>query len=54
MILGDASKAKSKLGWSPKITIEELVIDMINHDRELARKDALLIKEGFKLSLPNE
>ena len=53
-LLGDASKAKLKLGWSPKITIEELVRDMINHDKELARKDALLIKEGFNFSLPNE
>ena len=53
-LVGDASKAKLKLGWSPKITIEELVRDMINHDKELARKDALLIKEGFNFSLPNE
>ena len=53
-LLGDASKAKKNLGWAPKISIEELVKDMINHDKELARKDALLIKEGFNLSLPNE
>ena len=53
-LLGDASKAKTNLGWAPKISIEELVKDMINHDKELARKDALLIKEGFNLSLPNE
>ena len=53
-LLGDASKAKANLGWAPKISIEELVKDMINHDKELARKDALLIKEGFNLSLPNE
>ena len=33
---------------------EPKVKDMINHDKELARKDALLIKEGFNLSLPNE
>ena len=32
----------------------EILVEGINHDKELARKDALLIKEGFKLSLPNE
>ena len=51
---GDASKARKKLGWSPKITLEELVADMINSDMEIARKEALLIKKGFKFTIPKE
>ena len=51
---GDASKARKKLGWYPKITLEELVADMINSDMEIARKEALLIKKGFKFTIPKE
>jgi len=37
-LLGDATKAKNKLGWIPKITFEELVQEMINEDFKLAKK----------------
>ncbi len=47
-LLGDPSKAKEKLGWSPKITFEEMVQEMMQNDLELARRDALVEKEGFK------
>ena len=53
-LLGDASKANKKLGWLPKITLEELVSDMIKNDIEIAKKEALLIKKGFKFSIPKE
>ena len=36
-LLGDASKAKSKLNWSAKISFEELVKEMINEDLKLAK-----------------
>ena len=36
-LLGDASKAKKKLGWEPKISFRELVADMVQHDLELAK-----------------
>ena len=36
-LLGDASKAKNKLGWTPKITFEQLVKEMIEEDLKLAR-----------------
>jgi len=32
LLVGDASKAKRKLGWEPKVSFEELVLKMVNHD----------------------
>ena len=40
-LLGDASKAKRKLKWSPKISFEQLVKEMIDHDLELAKNNDL-------------
>ena len=45
--IGDASKAKNKLGWEPKITIEELIEEMMDKDAEIARRESLLIKNGL-------
>ena len=47
-LLGDSTKAKEKLGWVPKISLEELVGEMIEKDQEEARKDLYLNQEGFK------
>ena len=47
-LLGDSTKAKEKLGWEPKITLEELVGEMIEKDTEEARKDLCLKEEGFE------
>ncbi len=41
-LLGDASKAKEKLGWSPSTTLEELVSEMVEHDLKEAKKEKLL------------
>jgi len=38
-LLGDASKAKKKLNWSPKITFEQLVKEMVDSDLKLAKND---------------
>jgi GDPmannose 4,6-dehydratase len=46
-LLGDSSKAKNKLGWTPKISFQELVKEMSDSDLEEAKKDYLLKKEGF-------
>jgi len=48
-LLGDPAKAREKLGWSTKVTFEELVKQMVESDLELARRDALISKEGFKV-----
>ena len=53
-LLGDSSKAKIKLGWQPKISLEELVSDMIQADIEEAKKESVLKKEGFKIFNYNE
>lgn len=47
-LLGDSSKAREKLGWTPQITFEEMVQEMMQHDLELAERDALVEKEGYK------
>ena len=41
-LLGNSNKAKSILGWEPKITLEEMIKEMIVNDRELARKESLI------------
>ena len=53
-LVGNASKAKKVLGWEPKIRLEELVSDMIKNDKEIAKKEALLIRKGFQFSIPKE
>ncbi len=46
-LLGDASNAKTKLGWEPKITFDELVKEMVEADMHDAQRDALVEKQGF-------
>ena len=48
-LLGDPSKAHQKLGWKPSTTLEELVAEMVEFDREEARKEAILRLKGFKV-----
>ena len=53
-LVGDASKANKKLNWKPKISLEELVAEMIKHDKDLAVKDNLLKNKGYDLTFPRE
>ena len=46
-LLGDSSKAKEKLGWSPKITFLELVKEMVGFDLKEAERDHLCQTKGF-------
>ena len=46
-LLGDSSKAKVKLGWTPKITFKELVSEMAAADLEIAMRDQLVREEGY-------
>ena len=48
-LLGDASKAKEKLGWVPKIKFAQLVEEMITEDLKLASRDSLVEKVGYKV-----
>ena len=47
-LLGDATKARTKLGWEPQIGFEDLVKEMIAEDLAIARRDAVIAREGFK------
>jgi GDPmannose 4,6-dehydratase len=48
-LLGDPTKAREKLGWTPTTTLEELVAEMVAADREEARKEAILRLKGFNV-----
>lgn len=47
-LLGDPSKAKEKLGWTPKTSFNELVTEMIREDLKDAERDDLCNREGYK------
>lgn len=47
-LLGDPAKAKRQLGWEPKITLDELVNEMVDSDLEIAKRDALVESHGFQ------
>jgi GDPmannose 4,6-dehydratase len=53
-LVGDASKARSQLGWSPKTTFRELVTEMCAEDRAQAERDALAKKGGYRQFSYNE
>ncbi|MDA9490364.1 GDPmannose 4,6-dehydratase [Bradyrhizobium sp. USDA 3311] len=46
-LLGDASKARTKLGWQPKISFKELVKEMMGEDLKAAQRDELIKRHGF-------
>jgi GDPmannose 4,6-dehydratase len=48
-LVGDASKVREKLGWAPEISFEALVREMVESDLALAKRDALVAKEGYKV-----
>ena len=48
ILLGDATKARVKLGWSPKITFGELVAEMVREDLKSAECDELIKRHGYK------
>jgi GDPmannose 4,6-dehydratase len=47
-LLGDPSNAKKKLGWTPRITFEELVAEMVRKDLKSAERDELIKRHGYK------
>jgi GDPmannose 4,6-dehydratase len=46
-LLGDPTKARVKLGWTPKTTFHELVSEMVREDLKSAQRDELVKKHGF-------
>ncbi len=47
-LLGDATKARAKLGWKPELSFQTLVKEMVAEDLQLARRDATIAREGFR------
>ncbi len=54
LLLGDPTKAKTKLGWTPKVTFEALVDMMVDADLEAASREKTLMDAGHEVSIPSE
>jgi GDPmannose 4,6-dehydratase len=48
-LIGDASKARAKLGWKPKVTFREMVAEMVAEDMKLAERDVLILNSGYRV-----
>jgi GDPmannose 4,6-dehydratase len=53
-LLGDPSKARQKLGWEAQTSFEDLVSEMVESDLVLAKRDALMSREGYKIYAHHE
>ena len=54
LLIGDATKARKKLGWKPTLDLQQMIEEMIASDLEEARKDQYLQSGGFKTNGVNE
>jgi GDPmannose 4,6-dehydratase len=50
ILVGDASKAREKLGWKPEVTLEELVRMMVKADLKEAEHEQMCLREGFSVN----
>jgi GDPmannose 4,6-dehydratase len=48
-LLGDATKARERLGWEPEVSFEDLVSEMVREDLKLAERDSLCKREGYRV-----
>ena len=53
-LLGDAARAKADLGWEPEIAFDDMVHEMVTHDLDQARRQALLKQHGFAVAVSQE
>jgi GDPmannose 4,6-dehydratase len=53
-LLGDPSKAKAKLGWTPEITVQQMCAEMVSVDLKAAKRYALLQRYGYQLNISIE
>ena len=47
-LLGDAGKARKKLGWEPRITFEQMVREMVREDHDIAKRDSIIREHGYR------
>jgi len=53
-LLGDPTKAREKLGWTPRITLDQMIAEMVASDLDQAKQHALLKKNGYAVSVSRE
>jgi len=53
-LLGDPSKAKEKLGWTPEISVQQMCAEMVEEDLKIARRHALLKEHGYEIPVTLE
>jgi GDPmannose 4,6-dehydratase len=53
-LLGDATRARTELGWQPEITVKEMCAEMVSSDLEEAKKNALLKTHGYEIQIERE
>lgn len=53
-LLGDPAKAKAKLGWSPEITLDQMIVEMVANDLSEAKQHVLLRNNGYDVFVNNK
>ncbi|MCT8166644.1 MULTISPECIES: GDP-mannose 4,6-dehydratase [unclassified Pseudomonas] len=53
-LLGDPTRAKERLGWTPEITVQDMCAEMVSEDLKIAQRHALLKKHGYDLPVAVE
>ena len=54
LLVGDATKAKENLGWENKVTLDELIAEMVSNDINETKKEVILNKKGYLQNNPLE
>ena len=54
LLLGDSSKARRELGWTPKYDLPALIKEMVREDMKEAQKENFLKNEGYEILIPQE
>ena len=49
-LLGDPAKAKRELGWETRVTLDEMIVEMIQNDLQIAKRNRLLIDSGYNVN----
>ena len=52
--MGNPTKAKTKLGWQPTTTLDDMIKKMIDTDLITAQKNRLLVREGYEVNQTHE
>lgn len=53
-LLGDPANAKNKLGWETRVSLDEMIEEMVQNDLQIASRNRLLIKSGYDVNQPFE